>query len=126
MSNGYGAVDRVTATAIFLRQNFHCLMSTRDLSAIGCIMLDRTEQKQAEARRFELEEQYRALVNQSLVGIYIHRKDDRVGVSTSVPRTIDGVQRERTDRDLPLSVCMPPEEYTRIREQIAHRYAEKS
>lgn len=94
-----------------------------DLSAIGCIMLDRTEQKQAEARRFELEEQYRALVNQSLVGIYILQDDKLVYVNERTANLMGYGVDELTE--MPLSVCMPPEEYTRIREQIAHRYAEK-
>jgi diguanylate cyclase (GGDEF)-like protein/PAS domain S-box-containing protein len=68
-------------TSIMLATRFPMFDSSGRLAGLGSISIDITQSKLEEQARLEVEEKYRALVEQSLVGIYIMQKSELVYVN---------------------------------------------
>lgn len=108
-----------------------CVMSTTKfpifdeknrLQGLGCVALDITHRVEEEALRQEAEEKYRALVEQSLVGIYIQQDARLAYVNPKLAEMLGYAEAEMDG--IELSTILPTPEAERIREQIARRHRE--
>ncbi len=99
------------------------LFDTQGLPAgVGSVDTDITAQRAEQQARMETEEKYRALVEQSLVGIFIMQDEHLVYVNPKLA-SILGADVESI-RDANIAEVLEAGETQRIREQISMRYRE--
>ncbi|MEC5208367.1 diguanylate cyclase (GGDEF)-like protein/PAS domain S-box-containing protein [Vogesella perlucida] len=91
-------------------------------SGVGSISVDITERAAEERQRQEAVEKYRAVVEQSLVGIYITQEEELVYVNPKLADLVQYTTDELVGRSI-VSV-LPPGEAARIRAQIRRRIAD--
>lgn len=89
------------------------------LNAIGCIATDVTAQRENELRLNEAEEQYRALAEQKLVGVFIQQHGVIVYINQRLADLMDYSIDELLGQSL--DECLIDSEIERIRQQTAYR-----
>ncbi|MFN4237785.1 MAG: EAL domain-containing protein [Vogesella sp.] len=91
-------------------------------SGVGSISVDITQRAAEECQRREAAEKYRAVVEQSLVGIYITQEEELVYVNPKLADLVQYEAEELVGRNI-VSV-LPAGEGERIRSQIRRRIAD--
>ncbi|WP_247877825.1 sensor domain-containing protein [Chromobacterium haemolyticum] len=91
-------------------------------AGVGSVDTDITQTRQEQKAKRETEERYRALVEQSLVGIYI-LQDEKLIYANPKLAAIVGYQPKELE-GMPMDLLLVPGEAVRIRQQIVKRYRE--
>lgn len=91
-------------------------------AGVGSVDTDITQVREEERAKHEAEEKFRALVEQSLVGIYILQDERMVYVNSKLADIAGFAVGEMTG--MSLEALLVPGEVERIRKQIARRHSE--
>ncbi|MDK2124306.1 bifunctional diguanylate cyclase/phosphodiesterase [Parachitinimonas caeni] len=102
-----------------LSQKFPIIDENGRLTGTGCNATDITQRKHDEQALREAEERFRALVEQSLIGIYFI-KDDHIIYASPQMATAFGYPREQIT-GMPLDVLIHPDDLALVRRNIARR-----
>jgi PAS domain S-box-containing protein len=112
-------LQRRHATFTMLVTKFPLFDSQGRPAGVGSVDTDITRTREEQKAKKEAEEKYWALVEQTLVGIYILQDERLVYVN---PKLADIVGYRPEDmQDMPLESLLPPSEASRIRLQIKRR-----
>jgi diguanylate cyclase (GGDEF)-like protein/PAS domain S-box-containing protein len=106
-------------TSIMLATRFPMFDAQGRLAGLGAISIDITQSKLEEKARVEVEEKYRALVEQSLVGIYIIQHDRMVYCNPKLAAML-GYQVDEV-LDQPIDNFIEEIELDRIRRKVEER-----